>query len=160
MTIPIRLWTSASHHTAFRCGGWACAWVAGGQAAGLAGGERNTTPARMALTGLVSGLAALPAGADVAVHITSAELAAFAGFLAALPAQAGAPEEDLDLWARILTAAKGRRLSVTRAAVSPAAPTSFTAAWADLAMDKAKATGAFTSAIPRPNLAKAPGLAA
>jgi hypothetical protein len=43
-------------------------------------------------------------------------------------------------------------------AAEPRTPCAFAAAWAELAMDKAKATGPFSAAIPKPNLAKAPGL--
>ena len=68
------------------------------------------------------------------------------------------PEEDLDLWAQIAIAAKICRLDLVRVPVDPATPSAFAAAWANLAMDKAKAGGPFTAAIPKANLAKAPGL--
>jgi hypothetical protein len=42
-----------------------------------------------------------------------------------------------------------------RAEPAPGTPTAFAAAWADLARDRAKDKGAFTAAIPKPNLAKA-----
>lgn len=161
MTSPIRIWTSAAWHPAYRCGGWACVRTAAGQVSGAAGGERYTTASRMALAGLAAALRDLPApgqGADtISVLTSSAELAAFAGVLAG-QAQAAAPDEDLDLWAQILTAAKARRLTLARAPVLPGAPTGFTTAWAELARDKAKATGPFSAAIPKTNLAKVPGL--
>ena len=39
-------------------------------------------------------------------------------------------------------------------AVTAGGPAAFAQAWANLAMDKAKAAGAFTAAIPKPNLAR------
>jgi hypothetical protein len=96
----------------------------------------------------------------VEIKTDSAELAPFAGLLASLGAstRAAGPEEDLDLWAPILTASAGRRLSLSIAPAAAATPLGFAAAWAELSRDKAKATGAFTAAIPKPNLAKAQGL--
>ena len=44
---------------------------------------------------------------------------------------------------------------LVRVAAGPRTPTAFAAAWAELAMDKAKATGPFAAAIPKTNLAKA-----
>jgi ribonuclease HI len=163
MTNPIRLWTSAAYHPAFRCGGWAFVREAGGQLSGGAGGERYTSAGRMALAGLAAGLRDLPAGAaPLAVSTSSPELAAFAGVLARL-GQAGAansPDEDIDLWAQILAAARGRAVGLIRAAAEPGTPGAFTAAWAELARDKAKATGPFAAAIPKANLAKVAGLEA
>jgi hypothetical protein len=165
MSSPIRIWTSAAHHPAFRCGGWANVRVSQGLVSRVAGGDRYTTAPRMALAGLVSALRNLPAGSaaggPVSIHTSSPDLASFAGLLAGPSTEAeAAPEEDLDLWAQILTASKGRRLDVHFAPVQPDMPTSFTAAWAELAMNKAKATGPFTAAIPKLNLAKIPGLIA
>ena len=58
-----------------------------------------------------------------------------------------------------LTAAlAGRKPAFAIAQPSKASPTGFAAAWAELARDKANAQGAFVSAIPKPNLAKVPGL--
>ena len=166
MTSPIQIWTCASHHTAFRCGGWAWVRAGLGQVSGAAGGERNTTARRMAVAGLAASLRDLPPATGPAqatpinIHTTSDDLAAFAGILAdpAKRAQGAGPEDDLDLWAQVLTASAGRRLHLVRAPLQLGTPTVFASAWADLAMDKAKATGAFTAAIPKPNLAKVPGL--
>ena len=160
MTGPIRIWTGATHHPAFRCGGWASVRVSGGVVSGVAGGERNTTARRMALAGLAAGLSDL--GADktptIRVHTTSPELAALGDVLAGLETSGGGPDEDLDLWARIITAAKGRRLELVSVPFAPDTPAAFVAAWADLARDKAKASGPFTAPIPRMNLAKVAGL--
>jgi hypothetical protein len=176
MANPIRIWTCSVRHPVFRCGGWASVRVSQGLISGVVGGERNTTAARMALAGLAAGLSGLaPIGdsspaAPIIIHTPSPELAALADFLAggmepAKRAGSGVstdpkagPDEDLDLWAQILAASKGRRLDVVRVSPQPDTPTAFAAAWADLAMDKAKARGPFTAAIPKPNLAKAPGL--
>jgi ribonuclease HI len=166
MIDPIRIWTSATYQQVYRCGGWAAVRVCQGQVTGVAGGERNTTAYRMALSGLVAALRDLPSvtertpASPIAIQTTSPELAEFAGVLAVLgqATQAPAPSEDLDLWAQIFTAAKGHRLSLVRTPHKPGAPTAFAAAWADLALDKAKATGRFTAAIPKANLAKISGL--
>jgi ribonuclease HI len=159
MTEPIRIWTCAAHHPAFRCGGWAFVRAGQGPVCGAAGGERNTTARRMALAGLATALRDLPpgAGGGIDVATTSAELAALAGVLAG-GAAPDAAEGDLDLLARIQAAAAGRRIAVSRVALDRTNPTAFAAAWAELAMDKAKATGAFSAAIPKPNLAKVPGI--
>jgi hypothetical protein len=153
MTSSITLWTASTHHAAFRCGGWASVRVIGGAPTGVAGGERATTAARMALAGLVAGLRDLPANAEVAVHTAGPELAPLMDGLAGRIQ----PEDDLDLWAQILTATKGRRVTLVRAGATPDSPLAFAAAWAALAMDKAKTGGAFTAAIPKGNLAKALG---
>jgi hypothetical protein len=147
----ISLWTASTHHAAFRCGGWASVRLVDGQPSGMAGGERATTAARMAMAGLIAGLRDLPPGVDVAVQTGGSELASLTEVLAGRVQ----PEDDLDLWAQILTATKGRRLTLSRAVAVPDSPLAFAAAWAALAMDKAKMGGAFTSAIPKSNLAKA-----
>jgi hypothetical protein len=46
-------------------------------------------------------------------------------------------------------------VSFVAAKPEPRSPTAFAAAWAELARDKAKMTGAFSAPIPRTNLAKA-----
>ena len=161
MTTPIQIWTCATHHTAFRCGGWAYVREVQGLISGVAGGERNTTARRMALAGLAAALRDLPAvgaSAPISIQTTSPDLVALADFLATLGPSSGASDEcavDLDLWAQILTAAAGRRLAVARAALEPGSPIAFAAAWAELGMDKAKLKGRFTATIPKPNLARA-----
>jgi hypothetical protein len=161
MASPIRIWTSTAYHSAFLCGGWASVRDCGGQVTGAAGGERNTAAGRMALAGLASALRDLPPGDDptpINVHTTSPELLSFAGFLADPSGPLADADEDLDLWAQILAASKGRRLRVVHAPLQPDTPAAFAAAWAELAKEKAKASGAFTAPIPKLNLAKAPGL--
>lgn len=155
----VRIWTAASHHSAFRCGGWAFVREAGGGLTGAAGGDRYVTAERMELAGLAAALGDLPKGAvSLTIHTTSARLARAGGLIAGTAPEEDAPSEDLDLWARIVTAAKGRTVRLVRVAADPRTPVAFAVAWADLARDKAKAAGAFSSAIPKPNLAKVMGL--
>jgi ribonuclease HI len=155
---PPQIWIAAAYHPAFRCGGWTWLRVAGEDVAGAAGGERNTTAQRMALAGLVSALRGLgpAASADIVrVRTTSGELASLPDVLDGR----AQPEGDLELWAQIATAARSHRLDLARVPLQPETPLAFATAWANLAMDKAKASGPFTAAIPKANLAKAPGLA-
>lgn len=151
-----RLWTRAAHHAAFKCGGWAWVRLVAGERAGQAGGERNTTPRRMALAGLVAALKDLPAGA-VAIDLGDPAMALLLRKIVAGEALSDeeTPTEDLDLWAALTTALKGRTVSFgASGAGAKGGPQAFAQAWADLAMDKAKMGGAFASAIPKPNLAK------
>jgi hypothetical protein len=156
LTTPIQLWLCAVFDPAHRCGGWA--FVRPG--AGAAGGERYSTASRIALAGLAAGLRALPAGAAaVEVRTDSVELAGFARLIASLGRPVDQPpEDDLDLWAQITSLSAGRRIGLVRAPRDAATPIGFAAAWAELARDKARASGAFTAAIPKANLAKVPGL--
>jgi hypothetical protein len=153
---PLRIWARAAHHKAFKCGGWAYV-RAGGELTGQAGGERNTRPERMALAGLVAALKDLAVG-PVAVELGDAALIRAARKVAAGQAftEDEAPTEDLDLWAQLATALKGRAATFNLGQPTGFAgdPGGFAQAWADLGMDKAKAAGAFASAIPKPNLAK------
>jgi hypothetical protein len=160
MTVGTRIWVCVAHHTGFRCGGWASLVSQQGRIAGAAGGERNTTAGRMALAGLawaLRGVQSQPATAadgPIVVQTTSPDLAPLIDVLAGRLQ----PDDDKALWAEIAAAAAGRRLEVVRSPPRPETPLAFAKAWADLAMDKAKAAGAFTAAIPKANLAKAPGL--
>ena len=160
MSGPIRIWTGASFYPVYRCSGWAYVRMAEGQVNGVAGGERNSTASRTALSGLVASLRGLAPGAPIEVITASPELTVFKDLLSGLGPKTPAtpPEEDLDLWAQILAATAGRRVTLIPTTLRPGTPTAFTAAWADLARDKAKATGAFSSPIPKPNLAKIQGL--
>ncbi len=157
LTEAVTIWTCATHHPAFGCGGWAYVRLDRGQRTGAAGGERRTTARRMALAGLSAAVrdladakAVAPAAA-IRVRTSSVDLAAFSRVLAGEDADI---TEDLDLWAPILSARRSRRISLSRLTVQPDSPLAFTSAWAELAMDKAKAAGAFTSPIPRANLAR------
>jgi hypothetical protein len=157
MTNPVRLWICAAHHPAFRCCGWAYVRIVEGQASGAAGGRRYTTARAMALAGLAAALSDLPPESPVSVYTTSQDLIAlaevFSGAVAPDPT-----DEDWALIAPILALARNRPLTLIAAPRAPDTPIAFAAAWADLAMDKAKAMGPFSAAIPKPNLAKARGL--
>jgi hypothetical protein len=161
MNCPPQIWTSSAFHPAFRCGGWASVRGGGGQVAGAAGGERHTTARRMALASLAAGLGDLPPSREIDIRTSDPELAHFANVLERLgrKVQTAPPEDDLDLWARIIAASAGRRLNLVFTPHEPGGPNEFTNAWAELARDKAKASGAFTAAIPRVNLVKVVGLA-
>jgi ribonuclease HI len=160
MNGAIKIWLCAAFSPVYRCGGWASVRVHQGGRSGLAGGERNTTAGRTALAGLIAALRDLPPGAVVEIQTTSPDLAAFSGVIAGLGTQTQAipPTEDLDLWAQIIAASAGRRLTLVHAPGATGTPLAFAAAWAELSRDKAKATGGFTAAIPKPNLAKIQGL--
>ncbi|MDB5465472.1 MAG: hypothetical protein JWQ46_234 [Phenylobacterium sp.] len=152
---PVRIWIEASHHTAFGCGGWAFVRAEGAALSGVAGGERHTRAERMGLAGLAAALQGLPKSATLEIHTSDAVAAGVARRIAGIAAGEDPPTEDLDLWAQITAALKDRQARVLKVAVEPRTPGSFAAAWAELARDKAKATGPFASAIPKPNLAKA-----
>jgi ribonuclease HI len=155
----IQVWTVSAYLSAYKCGGWAYVRQVGAALSGAAGGERYVTAERMELAGLAAALSGLPkTDAPLVIHTSSARLVASAGLIAGAAPEGDPPYEDLDLWAKIVTAAKGRKVRVVRAAPEPRTPLAFAAAWAELGRDKAKASGAFTSAIPKPNLAKVQGL--
>lgn len=142
----IRIWTSAAHSPAYRCGGWAAVRVGNDMVTGAAGGERDTTARRTALSGLAAALRDLPPVDDrtsagpISIQTTCAELAELAGFLASLeePTQHAWPDEDLELWTQISIAVRWRRLSLIRAPLAAGTPGAFASAWADLALDKAR----------------------
>ncbi len=165
--INTRAWLAISHHTAFRCGGWAYVTTSGGALVGAVGGERRITRARTAMLGVEAALRSLTAqGAaapGAAIYTLDAELITLAPALdmpqspLALAAQALRDTyagDDATLWTQI-----GKAMTASRAALRPFAPPTgpmadFIIAWAELAQDKAKATGAFTAAIPKNNLSK------
>jgi hypothetical protein len=156
MTEPVRLFVETTWHPAFRYGGWGIVRQGAEGLSGQAGGERNTTAARIDLMALAAALQGLPAGAAVAISSASPGLLAAARLVASAPAPGAqdAPSEDLDLWAPALAAAKGRRMTVTPARREPNTPAAFCFAWAEVGQDKAKGLGRFSAAIPKPNLAK------
>jgi len=150
MADPIGIWVAAQHHKAFLNGGWAYVRV-GAEVTGWAGGDRRTTRTRMALSGLAAALADLPKGAALRVE-TAAEDAKLLDGVFVEPADP--PTDDLDLRAAIAGLLKGHEARLAVMSVQPRTPLAFAIAWADQAADKAKMTGAFRVAIPRPNLAK------
>jgi hypothetical protein len=153
MAESIQIWVEVSHHAAFRCGGWAFVRRDAEGLSGGAGGDRSVTPETAVLTGLADALKGLAPAAAVEVHTSSPQIAALPGRIAAFGSGEEPPTEHLALWAQLATALKSTQ--VRRAESRPGTPTAFAAAWAELARDKAKATGAFRSPIPKPNLAKA-----
>lgn len=156
----VRIWPASAHHAAFRCGGWAFVRDAGREVTGSAGGARNVTAERIELAGLAAALADLPPRAAIEIHTASPRLLRAGPQIAGTATGEAAPTEDIDLWARIVAAVKGRTVRLVRAETWPRTPTAFAIAWADLARDKAKASGDFINAIPKPNLAKVQGLEA
>ena len=153
MADTLRIWVEISHHAAFRCGGWAFVRKDADGLSGAAGGDRSVTAERAMLAGLAEALKGLPAGASVEVYTSSGRIAALPGRISGFTAGEDPPTENLDLWAQLTTALNSARIA--RAENRPGTPTAFAAAWAELARDKAKATGPFRSPIPKPNLAKA-----
>ena len=153
MTDIVRIWIETSHHAAFRCGGWAFVLYDGKGLSGMAGGDRSVTPERTVLAGLAQALKDAPAGASIQVFSANPAISGLARRMAGFAAEP--PLLDLDLWAQVSTGLKARSVTFAVAVVQPKTPTAFAAAWAELARDKAKATGAFKSPIPRTNLAKA-----
>jgi hypothetical protein len=148
----IRIWLEIDHQAAFRSAGWAYVLAEGRAVSGAAGGERTVAPERVALAGLVDALKVVPVGLAVQVMSASRAVVAIPRRLAAVD---DPPSEDLELWAQIATATRVRSIAFAAASNTPRTPTAFAAAWAELARDKAKTAGAFRSAIPKPNLAKA-----
>ncbi len=152
----VRLWIETTYHPAFRYGGWAFARQIDGAVTAMAGGERNISAGRLELSALIAALNGAPTGASVSVKTAGPGLIAI-GRLIAAPPEPGSPDapvEDLDLWAQLLTAAKGRSLVFQPAQRAPQTPAAFLAAWAEVGQDKAKAAGRFVAAIPKSNLAK------
>jgi ribonuclease HI len=148
----IRIWVETNHHAPFRCGGWAFVLAEGRALSGVAGGERTGSPERIALAGLAEALKGLPAGVGVEIYSTSPLVV---GAQRRMADADNPPTDDLDLWAPIIAALKGRAVRFVPATSQPRTPVAFAAAWAELARDKAKNAGAFRAVIPKPNLAKA-----
>jgi hypothetical protein len=65
-----------------------------------------------------------------------------------------APADDLDLWAQLAQALKGRAVTLVPAKRAPNTPSAFLGSWAEVGQDKAKGTGRFSAAIPKTNLAR------
>jgi hypothetical protein len=149
----VRIWLEVSHHAAFRVGGWAFVRADGAEVTGLAGGERRVDAERTALLGLLAALTGIPAGRAVRVQTTSLLVAGLPARITSAQAGEDAPTENLDLWAQAMAALKA--VEIVRVAAAPGTPVAFAAAWAELARDKAKDKGPFSSAIPKTNLAKA-----
>jgi len=156
MIPSVNLWTASLCKPDPGYGGWAhVRRNADGTLAGVAGGERRASGAKMALTGVIEALTAvadLPAGTAVTLHFAdpalAAELVAGDGAYATTEPEAWAA-------ARRLVAARPVLTLSPLADTTPAA--GFLRAWTDFGLDTAKTRGAFKAAIPRPNLLKFPG---
>jgi hypothetical protein len=156
--MTVRIWTAAAYHAAFRCGGWAYAREGAPELTGAAGGDRDTTLERVAFAGLAAALKTLPkAATPVDVHTPHTELVGLSKHL-----RTGSTPEDLSAevqgaWATILHLATTRQIRIVYGAPLAKTPVAFVLAWAELARDKAKASGHFINPIPKPNLARMPG---
>jgi len=155
MNAPVRIWLEVAHHPAFRVGGWAFVRLAADAVSGTAGGERRIDPERTYLAAMTAALHDLPPGASVELHTSSPHVLAIPRRIAAAEAGENPPADNLDLWAQAATTLRGLGVIVRRTELTPRSTSAFAAAWADHARDRAKDRGAFTSAIPKPNLAKA-----
>lgn len=153
MTSPTLIWLETSHHTAFRVGGWAFVRRdPAGAITGYAGGERRLEAERTALLGLVAALKEVRG--PVRVQTGSTLVAAIPARIDAAQAGEDPPADNLELWAQAIAALAAPGVQIV--AASPGDRTAaFAAAWAELGRDRGKDKGAFTSAIPKPNLIKA-----
>jgi len=153
MPAPLRLWIHTAFNPAFACGGWAYVLAEPGLTAGAVGGERTASPDRVALAGLAEALKAARAGVAVSVASADPRILAIARRIPTL--EADPPPGDLDLWAPLAAALKGRAVTFATEEARPRTPAAFALAWSELARDKSKASGVFRAVIPRTNLAKA-----
>lgn len=150
-----RLFIAADHHAAFGCAGWAFV-LAGAERTGAAGGARRSGPWRNAIAGLAAGLEA--GKGPVMVVTANPQLAKLVSALRASTAPEGLEPADLPAWEALIKTAAGRPLGLQPVKPEPRTPQAFAAAWAETARDKARDKGDFRSPIPKPNLAKVPGL--
>lgn len=159
-----RLWIEIAHQAAYRTGGYAWVRQDGQGLAGAAGGARDLEAEALAARALASAVKDLPPSAAVALHLSEVALIEGVREMGARRSRGwtdagGAPLLGAEAWALAAQALAGRGLSLVRTKPADArTPAGFAAAWAELARDKAKAQGTFQNAIPRPNLAKVPGL--
>ena len=150
-------WFHATYNPAYKAGGWAWARLSDGEISGAAGGEKHVSFERLELLGLANATPGLPETRPLVIHSANARLAILNQLLSPAGAGEAAPEADLDVWARLITALGKRPTRVVIGKADPNTALGFTAAWADLGKDRAKA-GAFKAAIPKSNLARAAGL--
>jgi hypothetical protein len=155
MTEPVRIWLAATHHAAFLNGGWAFVRAEGTFINGVAGGDRRTTRDTMALNALFAALKDLPDAAPLVIQAQAPDAVTLTEFFST---PKDPTTEDLELRARIRKALAGRQARLVRFERTPGTPMVFASAWADQGADKAKTKGSFHFVIPRPNLAKVPGL--
>jgi hypothetical protein len=168
----LKAWLAVTHHTAFRLAGWAHVSLRDGTLTGAVGGDRRISRPRANLAALDAVLRALAPEIDKggqALILTAApDLVPLATALAQPPADHSEAvkaalepyrAEDPALYARVAQAAAKGAFRVARIPPAQSIAQDFLASWAEVGLDKAKATGPFTAAIPKPNLAKLAGLA-
>lgn len=125
-------------------GGWSWSRL-DGAGSGVAGGDRRTTEARMALTAAVQALKEAAKDPPGPVKLYTAHRK-----LLTAPAE---PGEDADLRDTLAKAVAARTASVTFVDAPPADPAAvFAHNWAAFALDIAKTKGAFDATIPASNL--------
>jgi hypothetical protein len=134
--MTIEIWIETAHHAAFRVGGWAFVRRDGAETSGTAGGARQITAQRNLFQAVLAALKDVPAGAAVILRTSHV-----------IPTEQ--PEEDADLWTALQAQLAARKVQALRGPANK-----FAHAWAELARDKAKASGPFASAIPKTNLTK------
>lgn len=147
----MKLWIAATYDTAHRNGGWAFV-LEGVPLIGWAGGERRTSHARMALSGLATTVRDL--GIETPLSVIAARPDALV-LHSVLKPPVEPPTEDLDLRAELAIGLAGRMWTIALGDPAGLTPLKFATAWAALAAEKAKMGGAFVSAIPKSNLLKA-----
>lgn len=163
---PLRIWTDGVCTDSRGFGGWAYVRLWNGEARGVAGGERQATTPRMELTAVLralSDLADIPLATPITLHSDSAVLMGGAGQIGAWRTSGwidakGDPVAERDLWEQVAAVTLVRPVTFVRVSSTPSdrRPEGFVAAWSDFAREKCKAAGAFTWAIPKPNMAKFP----
>jgi ribonuclease HI len=162
----LRIWTDGVCTDSRGFGGWAYVRLWDGEARGVAGGERQATTPRMELTAVLralTDLADIAAPTPITLHSDSAVLMGGAGQIGAWRTRGwidakGDPVAERDLWEQIAAVTLVRPVTFVRVSATPSDrhPEGFVAAWSDFAREKCKAAGAFTWAIPKPNMAKFP----
>jgi hypothetical protein len=155
VTAPVRIWLEIAHHSAFRIGGWAFVRLRDGAVSGAAGGARRIDLEQTALKAIAAALSGLTPSEPAELHTSSPAALAIPGRIAGAEGGDAPPTEDLELWAKAVAALRRPGLVMSSTIATPGTPTAFTAAWADLACERAKTKGEFTAPIPKHNLAKA-----
>ena len=131
----------------------------GGAARGWVGGEKHSTKGRMVLRAMIEALKAAADQPTAPLQLDPGDAAA-TRIGADLKARQAAgwrtaddePIEDAELWAEIARLAVARAAPVRFTSAGASDARVFVAAWTDFARDRCKTKGAFTSAIPKPNL--------
>jgi ribonuclease HI len=160
---PMLIWTGGdcAGPPGYGYGGWAWLSLRGGAARGFAGGERHTTAAAMALRAMIEALNAAAGEPATSIQLDpgDAGVARIGADLVGREAAGwrtaeGDPIEHPELWKEVAAAVRATHAPVRFVAAGPPASDArvFVDAWIDFARDKCKAKGAFTAAIPRPNL--------